>query len=227
MTGSGATPGSLRSGWRSLIAEPHRILIPTLVLSTGGVVLHVLAQFAVGFAAGSRVCKRPYLDQMLDARCGPNDADGPLIVLVGLVLLYVVGQLVVTGLYRACLDVTDHVPARGPFRGWVTSRVIAAAALFGVLLGINTIFLVLPAIVLGFLIRYTPLFVIDQEMGPRQALLASTRFVTSNLRSELWFVTRAVGLLLGALVLGGVGLFAAVPVVLLAQTQRYRVAYPN
>lgn len=227
MTGSGsASTGTLRAGWRTLSSASDRILVPTLVLSTAGVALHVLLQYLLGqTVAGSSDCARPYLDQVLTAQCGPTGGRAQLTLVLGLFLLYVVGQLVVAGLYRATLDLVDGVPVRSPFTGWLSVQVVVAAVVFAALMTINTVFLLLPAIALGFLIRYAPLFVLDGGLGPVAALVASTRFVIADLGAELWFTVRAVGLMLGGALLLGVGLYVAVPVVLLAQTQRYRAGF--
>lgn len=215
--------GTLRAGWRALARSPDRVLVPTLVLSTAGIVAHVLLQHLIGLTiAGSSDCPRPYLDGVLTARCGPTDQRSQLTLLVGLFLLYLVGQLVVAGLYRMSLDLVDEAPVRSPFAGWLSVRVLGAAAVFAALMTINTIVLLLPALVLGFLIRYAPLYVADRSLGPVAAVVASTRFVIADLAGELWFVVRAVLVLIAGLLLLGVGLYVAVPVVLLAQTQRYR-----
>lgn len=221
--GTDVHPGTLRSGWREFTGSADRILVPTLVLSTAGIVAHVLLQYLIGLAvAGSSDCARPFLDQVLTAQCGPSNERAQLTLVVAMFALYAVGQLVVTGLYRACLDVVDQISVRGPFSGWVTVTVLVAGLLAAALLTINTIFLLLPAVALGFLIRYAPLFVLDQAMGPVAALVASARFVTAELGAELWFAARATALLLVGMLLLGIGLYVAVPVVLLAQTQRYR-----
>lgn len=216
-------PGTLRAGWTAFAVSADRVMVPTFVLSTAGIVVHVLLQYLIGVTvAGSSDCARPFLDQVLTARCGPTNERAQLTLLVALFALYVVGQLVVTGLYRVCLDVVDQAPARGMF-SCVTGTVVVAALLAGALLTINTIFLVLPAIALGFLIRYAPLYVVDQGLSPVAALVASSRFVAGDLGGELWFVARALLVLLAGLFLLGIGLYVAVPVVLLAQAQRYRI----
>lgn len=218
-----ASSGTLRAGWRTFIGNAEAILVATLVLSTTGVVVHVLLQYLLGVGvAGSSDCARPFLDQVLRARCGPTDARAQLTLLLAMFALYAVGQLVVAGLYRACLDAVDRAPVRSPMRGWVTAGMVGAVVLAAALLTISTVFLVLPAIVLGFLIRYAPLFVLDQRMGPAAALVASTRFVVADLGAEIAFAARATVLLLAGLLLLGLGLYVAVPVVLLAQTHRYR-----
>lgn len=222
--GSELRPGTLRAGWRAFTGNADRILVATLVLSTAGFVVHVVVQYLIGLVvAGSSDCARPFLDQVLTAKCGPTNERAQLTLVVAMFALYAVGQLVVTGLYRACLDAQDQAPVRGPFHGWVTLTVVSAALVSAALLTINTVFLLLPAIALGFLIRYAPLFVLEQGLGPVAALVASTRFVAGDFGAELWFVTKATGLLLAGLLVLGIGLYVAVPVVLLAQTQRYRM----
>ncbi|MCX6396990.1 MAG: hypothetical protein NTV23_10930 [Propionibacteriales bacterium] len=202
-------PGTLRAAWQVLRRSPDRLLVPALVLGTAGTAAHVVVQYLIG-----------------QTFSGPGNGRAQLVLVIGLLGLFLVGQLVATGLYRAALDQTDEVPARSPFAGWISAASVAGAALGAVLLTINTIFLLLPAVVVGFLIRYAPLFVLDDGLGPVQAAFASARFVIADLGAEAGFVLRALLVLLAGAALLGLGLFLAVPVVLLAQTQRYRERLP-
>lgn len=220
--------GSLRAGWRMLLVRPERVLVPTLVLSTIAVAAHVLVQYLIGLGvAGTTECSRPYLDQVLTVQCAATNERAQLSLVLGIFGLYVVGQLVALGLFRTCLDAVDAVPVRSPFAGWVTGSAVLGAILAAALLTINTIFLVLPAVLLGFLIRYAPLFILDQGLRPVAALVASTRFVAGNLGAEAVFAAKAVLALLAGLAALGIGLYVAVPVVLLAQAQRYRARCPQ
>lgn len=212
-----APAGSLRSGWRVLLAEPDRVLVPTGVLVLCGTVLQVLGQYAISeTVATSRHCTRLYLGQPVPVDCGPSNARAQLALVLGVVVLVTIAHLVVAGIYRVALG------GRACGRQ-VVGRVVATSLLVAVLITVSAAFLLVPALVVGFLTRYALLFVLDQEQSPWAAVVSSARLVTSRLRSELGFVLRAGALLIAATLLLGVGLVVAVPVVLVAQVQRYQV----
>lgn len=225
MTDSG--PGPLRTGWRFLLAAPDRILVPTLVLSVPAIALHIALQYLISARiAGTTACGRRYLGQLLVAECGPSSGRAQLGVLVGLFVIFLLGHLVVAGINRAALDAVDGLPVRGPFAGWGVLRVLPTATLLAASLTVATLFFLLPGLVLAFFTRYAMLFLVDRPSGPVAAISASVRLVAAQLRTEVGFATRSFGLLVvGALALG-IGLYAAVPVVLLGQVVRYRAVRP-
>lgn len=217
--------GSLRAAWRALLAAPDRILVPTLVLSATGAVVHVGLQYLVGLTvAGSRTCSREYLDTVLAASCGPSNQRAQVALAVGLFALFVVGQLVVAGIYRAGIDLFDDRPVQGPFAGIRWELVVPAALVTAALLTVSTALLLVPVLVGGFFTRYALLFVLDQSKRPFEALVESVKLVAADWKGELGFVLRSALVLLAGFLCLGVGLFVAVPVVLMAQVARFRVA---
>lgn len=224
-------PGTLRSSWRVLMASPERILVATIAISLPAVVLQVLLQILVGLGvAGNAACTRRFGSEVLVARCGPTNAHAQLALVVGLFVVFVLAHLVVAGLDRVALDVIDGVPVRGPFRGWNVLGALPVALVLGAVLTVATMLLLLPGLVLGFFTRYAMLVVVDggegRTVGPFAAIGASFELVGRRFVSEIGFALRAAAvLLLGVLALV-VGLYVAVPLVLIAQAARYRAARP-
>jgi uncharacterized membrane protein len=220
--------GSLRDAWRMLRARPDRVLVPTIALSVPAIAVHVLLQYLVGTGvAGSHDCPRTFAGATFAVPCGPTDVRTQQAFVIGMFCFFVVGQLVAAGLYRATLDAVDDVPVRGPYAGWSIARALPAALLVALLLTLGVMFLLLPAVLVGFFTRYVMAFVVDRGLGAGAALRASVVLVGSRFGRELGFVALAVPvLLLGALVLG-IGLYVAIPVVMLAQAARYRAAHPR
>jgi uncharacterized membrane protein len=214
--------GSLRTATRLLRGNPDRILVPTVALTVLGLVANVLLQWLIGLAVGSTACDRHYLGATLVARCAGSNGRAEVGVLVGLFVLFLIGHLVAAGLSRASLDLVDHRPSRGVFGGWNLLAALPAALLVSTLLTAATLFLVLPGIVAAFLTRYAMTFVVDQGLGVGAAIAASVRMVSGDLVGELGFAARALLVLLLGLLALGIGLLIAVPLVLLAQTLRYR-----
>lgn len=216
-------PGTLRAGWRTLAAAPERILVPVIAILVPATVAHVLLQYFISAkVAGTTECVRDYLGGVLYAECSPGNTRAQLGVLVGFFVLVVLAHVVVAGVDRAILDVLDDEPVRGPYAGWSLRTVLPAALLLGAMLTMAAVFLVLPAIVLAFFTRYALLFVVDAGLNPLAAVAASFGLVTRRLRSEVGFAVRSLLVLLLGVLACGVGLFVAVPVVLIAQALRYR-----
>ncbi|MEV0246458.1 hypothetical protein AB0H76_07725 [Nocardia sp. NPDC050712] len=99
----------------------------------------------------------------------------------------------------------------------LTSLLAFAATFIGLAL------LVLPGVIIGFLCIFALHFVIDQDLGPVQAIQASARLVIANVVPVL-LLTLAVMVItfLGAL-LCGFGLLVAAPISVIAVTYAYRI----
>lgn len=213
---------SLRAATRQLARYPDRVLVPAVVLTVLGLAANVLVNWLLGLAVGSTPCPRYYLGATLTARCAGPTGRAQLGVLVGLFVLFLIGHLVAAGLARASLDLIDEVPSRGVFGGWSLVRALPAAVTISLLLTVGTVFFVLPGILAAFLTRYAMTFVVDRGLGTRAAIAASVRLVGRNVVREVGFAAAALGVLLLGLLALEVGLLLAVPLVLLAQTHRYR-----
>lgn len=220
--------GTLRAGWRVLASSPERVLVPAIAISLPLIAAHVVAQHLVSVqVAGTSECVRDYLGGVLYAACAPPDTRAQLGVLVGFFILVVLAHVLVAGVNRAVLDVLDDEPLRGPYAGWTWRTVLPAALLLGAMITMAAVFLVLPAIALAFFSRYALLFVVDARLDPLAAIAASFALVWRRLASELGFALRSLGVLLLGVLACGIGLYAAVPVVLIAQAMRYREVVPT
>jgi len=220
---SEAPRGNLRAGWRTLARSPERILVPAIAISLPATAVHVLLQYLISTrVAGTSECVRDYLGGVLYAECAPGNTRAQLGVLVGFFVLVVLAHVVVAGVSRAVLDVLDDEPVRGPYAGWSLSTVLPAALLLGAMLTMASVFLVLPAIVLAFFSRYALLFVVDTGLNPIAAIVASFQLVSRRFASELGFAVRSLLVMLLGVLACGIGLYVAVPVVLIAQGLRYR-----
>lgn len=219
--------GTLRDGWRALAAQPERILVPAIAISLPALVVHVLVQVLLGVTvAGSERCVRGSGAELLVAHCGPTNARAQLTLVIALFTVFVLAHLVVAGLDRVALDVIEGREVRGPFRGWSVLRVLPMALVLSAVLTLGTLFFLLPGLVLGFFTRYALLLCLDRDLGTFAAIGASFELVATRLLPEAWFALRAAGLLVVGVLLLGVGLYVAIPVVLLAQALRYRAAQP-
>ena len=215
-------PRAWHTAVRLLGRAPDRVLVPAIALTVLGLTANLVLNWLIGLWVGTTRCPRYYLGSTLTARCAGAAGRGQVGLLLGLFLLFLIGHLVAAGLSRASLDLVDGVGSRGVLGGWSVLRVLPAALVLSALLTVGTLLLVLPGILLAFLTRYAMTYVVDQGLGPVAAIAASTRLVLSDLPRELAFALAALLVLVLGLLALEIGLLLAVPLVLLAQTIRYR-----
>ncbi len=99
---------------------------------------------------------------------------------------------------------------------------LGACILFGIAVMVGLVLLIVPGIILGVSMQFYSYYVIEKGMGPIEALKASFK-ATEGQRWEIFkfdLVCAGVGIL-GALALG-IGLFVAIPTVLVANAFVYR-----
>jgi len=133
----------------------------------------------------------------------------------------IVGYLIQAAFIRAALNVTEgRQLGFGDFFKFVEpGPVILTAlilALIGAVLNIIPFFGGLAAIVVNFLLMFTFWFVIDKHLQPVDALKASYALVTRNLSTTVLFYLLSIAIYIAGAIVCGIGLFVAVPVVLLA-----------
>lgn len=134
-------------------------------------------------------------------------------------------QAVLNGLLiQAALPVADG--ARFEFSRFTDFARVGPILVAGVLVGlvtlVGTLVCILPGIVAGFLLMYTPYFLVDQKMEPVAAMKASVELCRQNLGNTLvWWLLSTLTLLAGAC-LCGVGVLATLPITLLGTVYTYR-----
>ena len=104
---------------------------------------------------------------------------------------------------------------------------VLGAILFSLIVLAGFVLLVVPGIALSVMLQYYSYFIIDKNMGPVEAIKASAA-LTKGVRWKLFGFLLALGLIniVGALLLV-VGLFATVPVSLVAVAFVYRKLLPQ
>lgn len=141
-----------------------------------------------------------------------------LVVLVGLWLLQ-------AAMVRGALYETDgYPPAFASFFRFVNAGNVLLTALlaFGATL-IASLFLVLPGVLVGMLCMFSVHYVIDQDMGPFEALRASGRLVLANVWAVVLLTLTVMLITFVGALLCGIGLLFAGPVCTIAVTYAYRM----
>lgn len=134
-------------------------------------------------------------------------------------------QLVIqAGIIKASLDLTRgrKIDLGSAFNGINWGQVIVASLLIGVGTFVGLILCILPGIVWIFMTWYTLYFVIDRDMSAVDAIKASIGLVKDNIGPLLLFFLAAIAAYIVGACLCGVGLLAAIPVVVIAQAYTFR-----
>lgn len=139
-------------------------------------------------------------------------------------LSYIVGLVVQSGIIKGALALTRNEPLSvgTAFNGINWAQVIIASLITGALIFVGLLLCILPGIVVIFFTWFTLYFVIDRNMPAVEAIKASVAMVRQNIGDLiLLFLASLAAYVVGAC-LCGVGLLAAIPIVVLAQVYTFR-----
>ena len=137
------------------------------------------------------------------------------------------GYVIQAAFIRAALDVAEGRPVGfGDFFKFVQPGPVILTALIlaviGALLNLVPLFGGIAALAVNFLLLFTLWFVIDKHLAPLDALKASYQLVMANLSTTILFYLLTVAIYILGVIVCGVGLLVAVPVVLLATAFLYK-----
>jgi uncharacterized membrane protein len=147
-----------------------------------------------------------------------------LVGAVGQFAFSVITMIISTALLRGALDVTEGRPFQ--ISGLVSriniGSVVLAGLLVAVITAVGTVLCILPGIAAEFFLLFTPIFVVDKNLAPVDALKASFDFTRNNLANMLvWVIVGGLVYVIG-LCLCGVGALVAIPVVMLGAAYTYK-----
>lgn len=144
-------------------------------------------------------------------------------------LLQIVGQVITTvmtaALIKGALDVTAgrSVSIGSMFEGWDKLQVVIAAILVAIGTVLGLILLIIPGLIFMFLTWFTNNFIIDRQLSAIDGIKASISFTAANVGDLLVLALLSLGVaILGVLALV-VGIFVAIPVIMIAAAYAYRV----
>jgi uncharacterized membrane protein len=135
-----------------------------------------------------------------------------------------INLIVQAGIIKASLALTrgQKVDVGSAFSGISWAQVIVAALLIAVLTFVGLLLCILPGLVVIFLTSYTLYFVIDRGQDAMTAIKSSVTMVRTNLGPLLLFFLASLAAYVVGACLCGVGLLAAIPIVVLAQAYTFR-----
>lgn len=196
-------------------------VLTALVATVAAVLLQLLVTLAVGRGVA----------RFVDAVAGEHASALRVLGVAGfagLVLLLAVTGMLLAGLVQAVLTrgalaVTEgRAPTARRFTHGRTGPLLLAALLVAALAGLGTLLCYLPVLAVVLYAQFTLLFVLDTGLGPVAALRSSAALVQRNLAACAGFAVVALLAVLVGLLVCGVGVVLAAPLVVLAQTHLYR-----
>ncbi|HEX7740278.1 MAG TPA: hypothetical protein VF426_11595 [Marmoricola sp.] len=227
-SGSGpySAPEAISYGWARFSKSPATLLVPVLIVLVVMIVLEVIVQLVLRASLlGTHDCgTTTVFGQTVTQTCGPSFIATLFGAAIAGFVVSLIAQVLGAGLIKCGLDVADgKQPSAGEVFAYVShSNVIVAGLLVSVATFIGTLLCYVPGLIVGFLLMFTMFFVVDKNLAPMDAVKASVHFTTSHLgETVLFYVLSAVCLIIGA-ILCGIGLLAAIPVVLVGAAYTFR-----
>jgi uncharacterized membrane protein len=157
-------------------------------------------------------------------------SDFPLISFVLILAGMLLSLVVQMGLIKVSLKFSAGI--KGKLDDLLSSfnlllKFIAGSIVYGLIVLGGSLLLFIPGIIWGVKFSLFPYFIVDRELGPIEALKASSQ-VTAGAKWQLFLLGLVLGLinLAGALVFL-VGLFATVPISMVAYARVYRTLAGN
>lgn len=133
-------------------------------------------------------------------------------------------SIVQAGIARVSLKITDG-RAFGMDDFFTTdelANVIVTALLVAVAVAIGIFLCVIPGLIAAFLAQFAIFFVVDKRLAPVDAIKASISLVAENLGQLILFYILTALVIIAGFCVVCVGLFVAIPVVIIAQAYMFR-----
>ena len=201
-------------------------LLP-LVLIT----LIILVLVAVIQLIGNLVQSAVISDPVLNLETGEIEGGGGgffgaamLLSFVFGVVSFAVNLIIQSGIIKASLALTrgQKIDIGSAFSGINWGQVLIASLLIAVMTLIGLVLCILPGIAVIFFTSYTLYFVIDRNQDAVTAIKSSFALVKDNFGQLILFFLASIAAYIVGACLCGVGLLAAIPVVVVAQAYTFR-----
>ena len=167
------------------------MLVVFVVLVVVEVLLYVLLYNTL---LGTHDCTQTILGQEVQTQCGPSFILRLFVTALITGLITVVWSFAAAGLYKGALAVVDgkQFSMGQMFEGWDKGQVAIAAVLIGVATAIGSFLCYVPGLIVGFLMMFTLLFIVDKQMQAIDAIKASIKLVTDNLGQTIVWALLAI-----------------------------------
>lgn len=135
-----------------------------------------------------------------------------------------INLIVQAGIIKASLALTrgQKIDIGSAFNGINWAQVVVASLIIAVMTFVGLILCILPGIVVIFFTSYTLYFVIDRNQDAMTAIKSSFAMVKDNAGKLIVFFLASLAAYIVGACLCGVGLLAAIPIVIIAQAYTFR-----
>lgn len=208
----GDVSAAFQYGWTKFQQNLGQIVIAIAVWFGAIIVLNLVGWFTAGAVAG-----------LFD------DSGGLAFIVTAsfMMLFFSLANFVGSyGIIRGALAITAGRPLTtaelfdmAKFGQFVLTSLLASVIIF-----IGTVLCIVPGIIASFFLFLAPYYAADRGLAPLEALRASVTIMNRNLaRMVVFFIGAYIAYAVGGM-LCGIGLFVAMPVVMIASAYMYRTA---
>ena len=213
-------------GWAKFQQNASTIVIATLIYIVVLAVIEVLAYVVLGGLLLSSAGKIE-VNQTTGA-ITTSGGTGLIMVLIFAALasfvLWVIIAVVQAGIIRGTLDIADgkRVEIADFFKFEKISQVLIAGVIVAIAEAVGTFLCYVPALIVAFFTPFYLFFILDKNLAPWDAIMASVKLVSTNIGSMFVLIIGVIVAYIVGAVLCVIGLIVTMPVALLALTFAYR-----
>ncbi len=198
------------------------LILLTLIIVVGAVVIQII---------GNIIQAAVIPDLTYNANTGQFEGGGGGFFGIAMILGFLFGALsfvfnlvIQSGIIKASLALTrgQKVDVGSSFAGINWAQVVIAALIIGLMTFVGLILCILPGLVVIFFTSYTLYFVVDRGQDAMTAIKSSFGMVKDNFGALILFFLASLAAYIVGACLCGVGLLAAIPIVIIAQAYTYR-----
>ena len=161
-------------------------------------------------------------------RKGLTPDENSLIAFLISIASWILQLIVGLGLIKIALEIHDHKKTRYSdlfSQSHMVINYFLASFLYGLIVVAGLILLIVPGIIWGIKFQYFSYFIVDKELGPIEALKASSK-ITKGSIWNIFLLRILLGLInIGGALLLGVGLLATIPTAMMAEVHVFRKLY--
>jgi uncharacterized membrane protein len=215
---------AIKYGWSGFTNSPATLLVPALIVIVVVGVSEFILTLILNSTLLSNSCTVNSTTNGISVDCG----HGLFVRLIGAAIIAAVvsfiGQLLSAGLIKSALNNVDGkaVEIGDIFTYAMKPNVLTTAAIVAGAGFVGTLLCYVPGIIVGVLTGFAMYFVVDKDLSPIDAIQASVKFVTGHFGDLVLFYVLSVVVIIVGLIACLIGVFAAIPVVLIAASYTFR-----
>lgn len=211
----------ISQGWKHFKDNLGLVLITGLVFFVVSILINLLA----GVVPSSSLEEAPPFEIAEGISIPiPETPSGPIGVLVGIVThLFELALGLGVSMFLLNIVRGDHAEVTDLFSKWEkTLHAFVAEILYGLIFILGLVCLIVPGIFFAIRLSQYQFAIVEKDLGPIEALKYSYRLTQDNCWSYIGFILLTFVVALAGLLALGIGLIAAIPVIMIANAVVYR-----